>query len=191
MLRQILKFKEAIFYSVVIFSAFVWFLMQIFPQIQDLIRTEKNIKKRTAELARLTAKLEKIKQDAISNRRDEEDRVKSIYRSDIKFENGDTEYLLMIDDIIGMIRDNGLKVYSIDYNYDPSSDVIVSQSGGKYLGCQLTISLIGSYSQIKNLIIDCIKYPYLIMLNSVETEPYHKDKNVLLSVVKLTIYSEQ
>ena len=43
MLKQILKFKEAIFYFAVIFSTFVWLLMQIVPQISELVKTEQRI----------------------------------------------------------------------------------------------------------------------------------------------------
>lgn len=191
MLKQILKFKEAILYSILIFGGFVWVLMQIIPQVTDLIRTEKKIKARTIELAKVSAKLEKIREEQRANQVIEEERVKLIYKSDIKFESGETEYLLMVDDIINMAKDNGAKIYTIDYNYDPQSDNIVSQSGGRYLGCQITLALIASYSQIKNLLIDFIKYPYLITLNEINIEPYPKDKNTLLGVIKLTIYSEQ
>lgn len=190
MLKQILKFKEAILYSVLIFGGFVWLLMQIIPQITDLINTEKKIKARTVELEKVSAKLEKIKEEQLSNKKEEEDRVKLIYKSDIKFDNGETEYLLMVDDVINIVKDNGLKLYNIDYNYDLPSDDIVSQSGGRYLGCQLTLSLVGSYNQIKNLLIDIIKYPYLISLNDVEVESYQKDKNTLISIIKLTLYAE-
>ena len=191
MLKQILKFKEAIFFAVVIFGGFVWLLMQIIPQVTDLIKTEKNLKESNLEFEKVSAQLEKIKEEQKLNQQDEQERVKLIYKSDINFDNGDTEYLVMVDDVVNMIKDNGVKIYSLDYNYNPSTDKIVSQSGGKYLGCQLTLSLLGSYNQIKNLIIDFIKYPYLITLNSVEIEPYEKNKNILLSLVKITIYSEQ
>ncbi|MBR1754530.1 hypothetical protein IJ732_06815 [bacterium] len=191
MLKQILKFKEAILYSVIIFGGFVWLLMQIIPQVTDLIKTEQKIKSRTVEYEKVSAKLEKIKEENRSNQIDEEERVKQIYKPDINFDNGDTAYLLMVDDIVGMVKDSNIKIYSVDYNFNPQTDNIVSQSGGKYLGCQMTLSLIGSYNQIRDLLIDFIKYPYLITINSVEAEPYQKDKNMLLSVLKLTIYTEQ
>ena len=191
MLKQILKFKEAILYFIIIVGAFVWLLMQIVPQITLLVRTEKLIQKRTLELEKITAKLEKIKEEQKTKQKDIAEMVKSIYKPEIRFDTKDMEFLLMIDDIVNMIKDNNVKIYALDYNYDVQGDEIVSQSAGKYIGCQLTFSLIGNYNQIKNLIMDFIKYPYLITLNSVELEPYSKDKKLLLSLVKITIYSEQ
>lgn len=191
MLRQILKFKEAILYVTIIFIGFVWLLMKIIPNITELVRTEKRIKTRTVELQKVTTKLEKIKKEAIENKKNVEERVKEFYKPEINFETNDMEYLLMVDDIVDMIKDSGVKIYALDYNYEVNSDDIVSQSGGKYMGCQLTLSLIGNYNQLKNLVIQFIKYPYLITINSIEIEPYEKDKKTLLSVIKITIYTEQ
>lgn len=191
MLKQILKFKEAILYLGLIFFGFVYLLMQIVPQVTELIRTEQKIKKRTVDLEKATEKLEKIRKEAQESKKNKAERLKQIYKPEIKFDKSDTDYLIMAEDIVGMIKDNGIKIYALDYNYEVSSDEIVSQSGGKYLACQLTFSLIGNFEQIKRLIMDLIQYPYLITINSIEVEPYQKNKKVLLSVLKMTIYSEQ
>jgi Tfp pilus assembly protein PilO len=191
MLKQLLKFKEAIFYLIIIFGVFIWLLTQIIPDISELIKTEQKIKKLNVEFDKVTKKLEKIKAEVAENKKEEADRVKQIYKPEISFDSGDTEYLLMVDDIVDIIKDNGVKLYSIDYNYDVNTDEIVSQSAGKYNGCMLTLALIGNYSQLKNLIMDFIKYPYLVTINSIDMEPYDNNNAYLLSVIRLTIYSEQ
>lgn len=191
MLKQFLKFKEAIFYFVVIFSTFVWLLMQIVPQISELVKTEQKIQKRTVEYEKVSKKLEKIREEAKSKKEEEAERVKTVYKPEITFETADTEYLMMIDDILNMIKDNGVRVYSIDYNYDVKTDEIVSQSNGKYFGCQMKIAIISGYHQLQSLLMDLIKYPYLITLNGIETEPYDNNQKYLLSVITFTIYSEQ
>ena len=191
MLKQILKFREAILYIIIIILAFAWLLTQIVPQVTELVRTEQKIQKRTEELATVQAKLDKLREEMQSSEKDKEQRIKDIYKPEMKFDSQDSEYLVMIDDVVSMIKDNNLKVYALDYNYNVIADEIVAQSAGKYLGCQLTLSLIGDYNQLRNFFMDIIKYPYLITLNSIEIEPYTKNKNLLLSLVKVTIYTEQ
>ena len=191
MLKQILKFREAILYVIIIILAFTWLIMQIIPQVTELIKTEQKIQKREIELQTVQAKLNKLREEMKSNQKDKEERIKNIYKSEIKFDSQDSEYLVMIDDIVDIIKNNNLKIYALDYNYNVVADEIVAQSLGKYLGCQLTLSLIGNYNQLKDFIIDMIKYPYLVKINSLEIEPYAKDKKLLLSYLKITIYTEQ
>ncbi|RAI14782.1 MAG: hypothetical protein DKM22_07050 [Candidatus Melainabacteria bacterium] len=190
MLKQILKYKEAIFYSTIIFVAFVWLLMQIIPQITDLIRTERKIAKRTVELERVEKKLDKMREEVAAAKQTTV-KIKNIYKPEIKFDSQETQYLLMVDDVINMTKENNLKIYSIDYNYDVQTDEIVSKSSGKYLGCQLTLGLVGDYTSLKNLLMDLIRYPYLITINNLEIEPYIKNKKIVLGVLKVTVYIEQ
>lgn len=130
----------------------------------------------------------KLKSEAAKNAT-----VKDFYKSSGS-EDMMNDFSPMFDNIISMIKQNGLRMKSIKYTpYTQSStdDNLIKNGEGAYNGYKVDFELIGYYPQFTSFLSDFSTYPYFINLSKFEILPYQYDKRILIANVAITFYTKR
>lgn len=187
------KYKK--FYGVIIFFAVVFVLgygafMTLKPKFDEVneleIQVEKaeaNVNAEKQKLRNVINKLKQLKDSIVSSQK----KVYSPIESDL---GSDTLFFTLYNDVIEMLHANSIKIKSIDYKYNPETDVFVTM-GGKdaYFVCDLNLELVTNYVNMGKLLENIQQYPYYIKINELKVKPYAKDKKILLVDLSLRLYA--
>lgn len=185
------KYKEAILYIVFIVIGFVYAIVRVKPMIVNLYTIETDLKTKTTESADLDRTLEALKATEMQKNIEISVQTKKIYQPPEAGLDAESSFTVLFDDIIEMTKYNGIKIYSIQYLYNPESDEFVKGAVGKYNVCQLDMQVISDYADLESLLKELYKYPYLININKIELTPYAKNKKILLTNLQLKLYSKK
>ena len=170
---------------------FVGFSQSPKAPVLALINNIEEEKKLDEEISSLEMERDRIKEE-LQRKNDEakEKMVKDFYPST---DSGDlmSEFSPMFDNIIAMIKQNGLRMKSIEYTASPSDDNIVKNGAGVYNGYKVDFQLVGYYPQFTAFINDLSLYPYFINLAKFEVVPYQYDKRILIAQVTIVFYSKK
>ena len=101
----------------------------------------------------------------------------------------DTLFFTLYSDLIEMIKANSIKVKSMEYSYNPSSDIFVTYGKDVYFVCEIDMELITNYVGLGKFIQDIYQYPYYIKILKLGVKPYPKDKKVLITNIALRLYA--
>lgn len=183
------RYKGVAIFVIVLIALLFGAYSVIQPMIVKKQSLEAKIEKKKQELSKanndlriVQAKIKKIK-DSISGSQ------KKIYypvESDL---GNDTLFFTLYNDVIEMVHTNGVKIKSIDYNYNPESDEFVKFGRDVYFVCDVNMELVSNYVNLGKLIQDLYQYPYYIKINELTVNPYEKDKKVLIANLSLRLYA--
>lgn len=160
------------------------------PKITEFIDLNKSIPEKTTTKVDLEKKLEELKRYE-TQKADTIVEVKKIYKQDSPDLDTETAFTVTFDDVINMAKYNGVKIFSLKYNYNPADDEFISKSSGSYNVCQLDMELVSDYQSFENFMQELFKYPYLINLNKIELMAYPKNKKILLIKMQLKLYTKK
>ena len=183
------RYYGVISFCVAIVVIIVVGVLLIQPKIMESKSLESTIAEKQAtvedlqhKLSIVHAKIKKIK-NSIS------DSQKKIY-SPIEADLGnETLFFTLYNDVIEMLHANSIKIKSIDYTYNPSTDAFVKFGKDVYFVCDVKMELVSNYVNLGKLIQDLYQYPYYIKINNLEVKPYEKDKKILLSTLSVRLYA--
>lgn len=182
------KYKDAILYIIFIIIGFIYAIMRVKPEIVNIVQIEKDIATKTVESADLDRQIQTIK-EAEAQKVTSTSINKNIYKPAEAGLDAESSFTVMFDDIIEMAKYNGVKIYSIEYVYNPADDSFVKGASDKYNVCLLNMAIVADYLDLESFLKEIYKYPYLISLNQVELAPYQKNKKILLTNLQLKLYS--
>lgn len=182
------KYRESILYIVCLIIALIFSISKLQPQIVSIMSINNEIKNKTIEAADLERKLETLKAKEIESM-DTSSQTKKIYKPEESGLDAESSFAVVFDDIIEMAKYNGIKVYAIEYLYNPPEDEFVKGDASKYNVCQLNMQIIADYADLESFIKELFKYPYLINISKLEISPYAKNKKILVSNIQLKLYS--
>lgn len=188
------KYKDIILWTVLILLILIVLLIKTKPEIGKIIRTEKSIKEKTVQLADLQRQLDTLKQNAANadtQKAEAPKQQKNIYKPETASTEAESSFSVLFDDVIDMAKYNGIKVYSIEYKYNPAEDEFVKNASSQYNVCQLNMSLVSDYSDLESFLRELYKYPYLINVDKLEIMPYPKDKKIIISGLQLKLYASK
>lgn len=97
---------------------------------------------------------------------------------------------IMFENVLSNITNSGVKIRSIDYNYQPADDTILLTNIPGYNACELSFVTVSNYTQLQNLFKNIAKEQYLSSIYEVFIEPYDKDKTILISKFKIRLYTK-
>lgn len=185
------RYKEAILFIVFMVIAIIYAVFKMQPKIAELIQIENDIKAKTVEVADLDRKVETLKAASIEKEAQTAGQNKKIYKSAESGLDAESSFTVLFDDIIEMTKYNAVKVYSIEYIYNPESDEFVKGAPDRYNVCQLNMQMIADYVDFESFLKELYKYPYLVNIDKLELTPYQKNKKILLINLQLKLYSEK
>lgn len=182
------KYREAILYGIFIILGVIYAITRVQPEIVHIFNIEKDINEKTIQCADLEKKLEILKKTEME-KMTLSNQAKNIYKPDIPGLDAESSFAVLLDDIIEMARYNGIKLYSIEYIYNPQEDGFVKGASDKYNVCQLNMQIITDYEDLESFLKELYKYPYLLNVSKLELTPYPKNKKILMSVLQIKLYS--
>ncbi len=182
------KYREAILYTILIALIFITAIRKTYPEIVNIIHIEKSKSEKFSQAADLERKLNTFK-IAEQEKKNLIGQVKKIYKPEVPDLDVESSFTTVFDDIIEMAKYNGIKIYSVEYIYNPPEDEVVKGSTGKYNVCKVNMEIIADYSDLENFLREIYKYPYLINLDKLQILPYQKNKKILLTTLEIKLYS--
>lgn len=161
----------------------------IVPKVNEIKSLDSSIASNTTKLdgkrqerARIEAKKKKL-HDSIVNSQ------KKIYSPIDTGLEKDTLFFTLYNDVIEMLHANSVKIKSINYEYNPSSDSFVKFGKDVYFVCDVNMEVVSNYVNLGKFIQDIYQYPYYIKINNIEINPYKKDKKILITNISLRLYA--
>ena len=142
----------------------------------------------------IEAKQKELESIIAENKRKTEAAKKATVKEFYKLQGNDDvriAYAPLFDNIITMIKQNGLRMKSIRYINSVPNDNLVQAGGGAYNGCQADFVLVGYYEQFANFLSELDLYPYFISVNSFKVTPYQYDKKILIGEISIIFYSKR
>ena len=133
---------------------------------------EKSLAAKKKKLTIVKNKIKKIKDSIMGSQK----RIYSPVESDL---GNDSLFFTLYNDVIEMVHSNSIKIKSIKYNYNPSSDEFVKFGKDVYFVCDINMDLVSNYVNLGKFIQEIYQYPYYIKINNLEIVPYKKDKKIL------------
>lgn len=182
------KYREAIIYAIFIILGFVYSVTKTYPEILKIFGVEKDIHEKSIQAVDLERKLETLKKSQME-KVSMSSQSKNIYKPDMAGLDAESSFTVLFDDVIEMAKYNGIKIYSIEYVYNPNDDEFVKGVPDKYNVCQLNMQIIADYQDIESFLRELYKYPYLVDVDKLELTPYPKNKKILMSVLQIKLYS--
>lgn len=187
-------FKIALIIIVITILALIGLLINIIPNISKYINNTDTYEKTKQELADKenalkTAQANKAKQEA---RAKEQIEIRAIFKN-IKNTGNSTADIIAgeIEEINDLIKYYNLKVYKVNYNYDPADDIFFKEKKDVYSVCHMNMELFGTYMKFQSFLKDLYKHEHFIDIQGIEINPYKKDKSILHIKLDLSLYAEK
>lgn len=184
------KYKDTFLYIFFILIGFIYSIVTLRPAIIETMDVEKQIETKTVEAADLERKLETLKASEVEKTATA-GQMKNIYKPDMPGLEAESSFTVVFDDIIDMAKYNSVKIYSIEYIYNPTEDEFVKNASSQYNVCDLNIALIADYPDLEGFLKELYKYPYLINIDKIELAPYQKNKRLLLTNLQIKLYASK
>lgn len=187
-------FKIALIIFVVAIVASIGLLAKIVPETLKYVNNKSNLEQTQKELTQKesdlsTAKANKAKQEQRAKNQTE---VKAFFKN-IKNVGNSTSDILAgeTQEINDLIKYYGLKVYKVDYKYDPEDDIFYKEKKDVYSVCNMNLELFGSYMKFQSFLKDLYKHEHFLNIQGIEINPYKKDKSILHIKLNLSLYAEK
>lgn len=187
-------FKIALAIVVVAILASVFLLTKIVPESiayfgnhTKYAETDNKLAAKKAELE--TAKKNKAKQDA---RNAEGIEIKAFYKNVNGIGNSTSDILAgEIQEINDLIKFYGIKIYKVNYTYDPADDPFFKEKKDVYSVCKMNVELFATYMKFQSFLKDLYKHEHFLNIQAIEVNPYKKDKSILSIKMDLNLYAEK
>lgn len=184
------KYRDLIIYSIFLILILGFGIAKIAPLVSSFFDLHNQVVSKRTEVQDVERQVQQIRQtQAADANAQAQSPDKDIYKPSEAGEDTETSFTVIFDDVINMAKYNGVKIYSIEYAYDPTDDPFVAGAPDKFHACQLTMDLVADYNDLEGFLKEIYKYPYLVNFNSIKIVPYQKNKKLLLVEVALTLYS--
>lgn len=185
------RYSKSILIAVAVLILTVFLFTKAQPKVAELYSVEKNLSTKTTESADLERQLETLKTEATKKEMSMSTALKKIYKPEVPGVDAEASFTLMFDDLIEMAKYNGVKIYSVEYVYNPETDEFVVGAKDKFNVCQLNMQVIGDYSDLETFFQEIYRYPYLVNFDKIELVPYEKNKAIIIGKIQIKLYSSK
>ena len=185
--------KEKILYILVVIVVIIGGLYGCWYFATLAIDSHNEVVQKKAELETKQDKLAQIrKQKATSKveKKKESESGKVIYEVLGQQFSPEASFGIMFENVLSNMTNSGVRIRSIDYNYQPTDDKILFANVPGYNACELSFTAVGNYSQFQRFFKNIAKENYLSNIYEVYIEPYDKDKTILIVKFKIRLYTK-
>ena len=189
---NILLKKYALFLVVIVLVLFLGIKFTV-PQFGNFFNSQSKIKAKKEKINDLKKNIEsaKIAKQRAEAKKDEPKITKLIYESEYKAADINVNFNGMLETILEIAKQSGLKVKTIEFKSIPESDVIVQNHSSELAGTLLSSQLIGTYSQFQTFLRDIYRHQYLMGITNFKITPYPQDKKILVIDIDLSLYMKK
>lgn len=177
------------FYLTAFIVAIIVFLQMTLPAVQSAfndLKTDIDLGKAVTTVDTKLAELRE-KETRITEAFNTE---KIIYQSQGMQVAGIASFTPLFEDIMNIAKASGIRIRSISYNYEPTSDAIFSAGIQGYNACIMDIVAVGSYTEFQNFYKNILREQYLVNFAEVSVKPWQDDKSILVTKLKLGLYTK-
>ncbi len=163
-----------------------------FRAIEPFNVAKQRLKDSTQELEEMRMQYEKNKQIYESKQKRDAASEKKVYETeDIQFGSG-ASFAKPFETMINIAKDSKIRIKSIKYSYDSqaATDPLVTSEIKGYNICEMALTTVGTYSQIKAFLSGILAQPYLVRLPEISITPWGYDKSILVANFKITLYTK-
>lgn len=185
------KFQIAIGILVIALIAVIAMIVKTVPEVQRIMQIQEEHKTQSASLADAERKLADLKADALRKEAEQEDVSKFFFKPITEGLDSEAAISDEFGEILQLMRDNKIKVRSVNYDYDPKDDNFVKNVPEKYQVCRITAEMIANYSDFENFLRDLYKHEHYLEISKIEVSPYEKNKRILLINLQLKLYAQR
>lgn len=185
------KFQIAIAILVFAIIAAIAMIVKTVPEVQKIIQIQEDYKAKTASLADAERKLADLKAEALRKEAEDENVAKIFFKPIT--EGLDTEAAISDEfaEILQIMRNNKIKVRSVNYDYDPKDDNFVKNIPYKYHVCRITAEMIANYGSLASFLREVYKHEHFLDMSKIEIVPYDKNKKILLVSLEIKLYAQK
>lgn len=184
--------KDNFIYMFLIIAAIAGGIYAVYNFGTAALESHNNVISKKAEVQTKEAKLNQLKQEKISNtpKKRKSESGKVIYEVLNQQFSPEASFGIMFENILSNITNSGIRIRSIEYNYQPAEDRILMANIPQYNACELSFVTVGNYSQLQSFFKSIAKEKYLTSIHEVYIEPYDKDKTILIAKFKIRLYTK-
>lgn len=183
--------KNLLIAIVIIACSLAYGLYLIIPQAVSAYSSYKELQGSQERVEQMKSQIEQLKKEQAEHERLAKVATKPIYKNEMPGDDPMSSFGVMFEDVIQAAKYNQLKLFSIAYNMAPDTDVVYKNIQSEYNVCEISMQLIGKYTDFSSYFHDIYNYPYLININKVDVKPYERDKSILVGDIKITLYSKK
>ena len=185
------KFQIAIGILVIALIAVIAMITKTVPEVQRIIEIQEQQKTQSASLADAERKLADLKAEA-ARKETEAQSVSQLFFKPVS-EGLDSEAAIADEfgEILQLMRDNKIKVRSVNYDYDPKDDNFVKNIPYRYHVCRITSEMVASYASFANFLRELYKHEHFLDISKIEITPYDKNKRILLVSIEIKLYAQK
>lgn len=185
--------KENILYILILVIAVFGGIYFVYDRAVVAFDTYNAVSQKKEELTTKQAKLDQIKKAKLASKTEKKKETQSgkvIYEVLGQQFSPEASFGIMFENILSNITNSGVKIRSIDYNYEPKDDKVVMTNTAGYNACELSFVTVGNYSQLQTFFKNITKENYLTNIYEIYIEPYDKDKTILIAKFKIRLYTK-
>jgi hypothetical protein len=160
--------------------------------IEPFNMAKQRLETSTQELEDMRVQYERSKQLYESKQQRGAGADKKVYETeDIQFGTG-ASFAKPFETMINIAKDSKIRIKSIKYAYDKQAgtDPLVAADIKGYNICEMAITGVGTYSQLKAFLSGILAQPYLVRLPEITMTPWGYDKSILIADFKITLYTK-
>lgn len=185
------KFQLAIIIVVVSVVAVIAMIVKTVPEVQKIIQIQEDQKTQSSALADAERKLADLKTEALKQEAEDANVAKLFFKPITEGLDSEAAISDEFTEILQIMRDNKIKVRSVDYEYDPKDDNFVKFIPFKYHVCRISAEMVANYSSLANFLREVYKHEHFLDLEKIEIVPYNKNKRILLVNVVIKLYAQK
>lgn len=185
--------KENFIFFVIVLAVIVAGIYFVFSGISSAIGSTSELKAKQEELVSKQQKLEEIKkQKEIQKvqKKKQSNSGKIIYEVPGQQFSPEASFGIMFENILANMTNSGLRIRSIEYNYQPIEDKILQTNARGYNACELSFLVVSDYAQLQTFMKNIAKENYLTNVSELYMKPYDKDKSILITRFKIRLYTK-
>ena len=181
----------------IVFGIFVYLLFagpeqtnctQVLGKFEEISNKQNDLATKRDKLKQLQDEKAASEQPKVEEKKEAKS-GKKIYDVSGQQFSAEASFGIIFDNLIANVTNSGIRIRSIDYNYQPADDKILGTNLGGYNACEISFVTVGSYSQFQNFFKSIAKETYLSSIYEIYIEPYDKDKTILITRFKIRLYT--
>jgi len=156
----------------------------LFSNLSDVNAKKQELKTKQQNLDTLKAKAQG------ADKKKEASSGKVIYEVLGQQFSPEASFGIMFENVLANITNSGVRIRSIDYNYQPQDDKVLNTNIQGYNSCELSFVTVGNYTQLQTFFKNITKEKYLSSIQEIYIEPYDYDRTILIARFKIRLYTK-
>lgn len=190
--------KDKILFLILPFAVLIVIILLAFsgPEVTSIPNAISKVDELATKQNELETKKEKVEQLKKAKMSENVEKKKESKSGKVIYEvlgqqfSPEASFGIMFENLLANISNSGIRIRSIEYNYQPDDDKILITNLPNYNACELYFVTVGNYSQFQTFFKNIAKENYLSNIYEIYIEPYDKDKTILITKFKIRLYTK-